>query len=142
MQACSIALTGKLDPELYSYSVPIGLLTECILWANNARDIESDTRAKVKTVCNALGFTASKQVYQIMVYLAYGAVAFLAWQKKHPGLALPLVTLPLAAKTCAGFKEGKDDMKDADERSAQLHLPFGALMIMGVAAERAMKSSA
>ena len=27
-------------------------------------------------------------------------------------------------------------MKDADERSAQLHLPFGALMIAGILLER------
>lgn len=140
MQACSVALTGKIDPDLYAYSVPIGLLTEAILWANNARDIESDTRAKVKTVCSAIGFEASQLLYKVMVYLAYGTVAVLAYQRKHPGLALPLITLPLAAKTCAAFE--KKGMKDADERSAQLHLPFGALMILGIAVESYVKGKA
>merc|ERR1719359_2655112 len=104
MQACSVALTGKMDASLYPYSVPIGLLTEAILWANNARDIYSDTRAKVKTLCSAIGFAASKKLYHAMVFGAYAVVALLALSKRRPGLALPLLTLPLAGKTCAAFQ--------------------------------------
>jgi len=136
MQASSIAFTGKLDPNLNAYSIPVGLLTECILWANNTRDIESDTKAMVRTMCNLLGYESSRTVYKAMTYLAYLSSVALAVSKKHPGLLAPLLTLPIAVKTCSDFKPGKEQMRSADERAAQLHLPFGLLLILGVLAER------
>lgn len=132
MQACAAALTGELDSALYIFCVPTGLLTEAILWANNARDIESDLSAGVYTMCRAIGFATSRLLFQLMTYGAYVACAYLAWQRQAFGLLLPLLTLPLAVKTCSAFQEGKAQMEDAPERSAQLHLPFGLLMVIGL----------
>lgn len=131
-QACAAALTGAADPLVYGYSVPIGLLTECILWANNARDIQADARAGASTLCATLGFKRSKAVYQAMVGCCYGVSALLAVTRRSPGLLLPLLTLPLARQVCAQFKEGKDEMQEAPDRTAQLHLPFGLMMLLGI----------
>jgi len=133
MQACAAALTGAMDASINAYSLPITLLTEGILWANNARDIEADSRAGVTTVCAKVGFDASKSIFQGMVYAAYAACAWLSWQRKSPGMLLPLLTLPIAVDTCAQFKKGKESMLEAPDRTAQLHLPFGLLMLAGLA---------
>lgn len=135
MQAVSAALTGELDSKLYYYCIPTSLLTEAILWANNARDIDSDTKANVYTVCRALGFQKSKLAFQLITYGAYVGCVFLAWQRQGFGLLLPLLTLPIAVKTCNAFQLGEEEMKDADERSAQLHLPFGLMMVIGIAVD-------
>jgi len=133
MQACSVALTGALDNNVYAYGVPITVLTEGILWANNARDIQADSRAGVTTVCSAVGFKTSKILYQCMVYGAYAACTLIGLQRKSPGLFLPLLTLPIAVATCGQFVEDKAQMKEAPDRTAQLHLPFGLLMLLGLA---------
>jgi len=147
MQACSVALTGAVDNSVNAYSVPITILTEAILWANNARDIKADRRAGVTTVCGALGFDKSKRLYQLMVAFSYAACVLLGLQRRKPGLFLPLLTLPIAVTTLRQFTE--DDfkvdangnipegavpsMKEAPDRTAQLHLPFGLLMLLGLA---------
>lgn len=138
MQACSVALTGAVDSAIYPYGIPITVLTEGILWANNARDIEADSRAGVTTVCAKMGFDMSKTLYQGMVYSAYAACALIGLQRKSPGLFMPLLTLPIAVATCGQFKEDKEAMKEAPDRTAQLHLPFGLLMLLGLALDETL----
>lgn len=133
MQACSVALTGALDTRVYTYGLPIMLLTECILWGNNARDIQDDERAGITTICSSVGFNTSKVLYQCMVYGAYAASTLVGIRNKSPGMLLPLLTLPKAVSTCGQFVEGKAQMKEAPHRTAQLHLPFGLLMLLGLA---------
>ena len=45
MQGTSLVLTGEMNTLLHVYSVPIGLITENILHANNVRDIKVDREA-------------------------------------------------------------------------------------------------
>lgn len=132
MQACAAALTGSVDAQLYAYCVPISLLTEGILWANNARDIEADSKAGISTFCSNIGFAASKKVYSAMIYGAYAACALIAATRRQPGLLLPFLTLPGAIDTCNKFKEGKAEMQEGSERCAQVHLPFGLMMLAGL----------
>ena len=44
MHFTSLFLTGGINRNLYLYSVPIGLYTEAILHANNARDMKADKK--------------------------------------------------------------------------------------------------
>lgn len=132
MQSCAMALNGRTDDSLYLYGLPTTLLTECILLANNARDIDGDRKAGISTLSTMFGFKISKVAYKIMVYASYGITVCLAASRRSPGLVLPLLTLPLAKQTCDQFTEGKDEMKEAPDRTAQLHLPFGLLMLLGL----------
>lgn len=132
MQACSTVLTGESDNSLNAYGVPIAILTEGILWANNARDIEADTGAGVRTVCASIGFKASRTVYTGMLFTSYAACCLLAAWRRKPGLLLPLLTLPIMHQVLSQFKEGKEEMKEAPDRTAQLHLPFGLMMVLGL----------
>ena len=63
MQCTSILLTGKTDDILYIYSIPIGLLTEGILHANNARDIKADTKIGAYTLASLIGIEYSYIFY-------------------------------------------------------------------------------
>jgi 1,4-dihydroxy-2-naphthoate octaprenyltransferase len=136
MQACSVMFTGAQEARIYEYSIPIMLMTDAILVAGNSRDIESDPKGGCTTTCSLLGFNKAKALYQACVYGAYASCAGLAYFKSSPGLLLPLVTLPLAVSTCNGFVKGRETMQSADERTAQLHMPFGLLMIVGLALQR------
>lgn len=131
-QSVAIALTGKMDPALNLLGLPCALLTEGILWAGNSRDIEADSGAGITTLSMLVGFDGCRKIYDGMVYGAYGVCAWMAATRRSPGLMLPFLTLPLAIQTCSQFKKGKETMQSADERTAQLHLPFGLLMILGL----------
>lgn len=132
MQSCAVALTGRTDDSLYLYGLPTCLLTECILLAGNARDIDGDRKAGISTLSILFGFNISKVAYKTMVYGSYGITVCLAATRRSPGLLLPLLTFPLAKQLCDQFKSGKDEMKESSERTAQLHLPFGLLMLLGL----------
>jgi 1,4-dihydroxy-2-naphthoate octaprenyltransferase len=130
MQACCVVLTGATDPMLYAYSIPVGLMTEAILWAGNTRDIDGDSEAGVKTLCTILGRGTSAKLYQVIIFLCYLSVVGLVALKENYGLLLALVSLPIAMDTLSKFT--MDNLAGADERTAQLHLPFGILMVVGV----------
>lgn len=132
MQGCSTVLTGESDNSVNAYGIPIAILTEGILWANNARDIEADTRAGVTTVCASIGFNASRTVYSGMLLTSYAACGLLAAWRRKPGLLLPMLTLPIMQQVLGQFKEGEKEMKEAPDRTAQLHLPFGLMMLLGL----------
>lgn len=132
VQSCSLALTGEMDNFLNALCVPAAMLTEGILWANNARDIDADSKAGITTLCHFTGFARSRWIYDLLVYGAYLACVLLSVVRWAPGLLLPLVTLPLGVKTCAGYIEGRDTMLEQPDRTAQLHLPFGLMMLIGL----------
>ena len=52
----------------------IGLLTENILHANNARDVENDARAGATTLAQALGARGSYLLYVLILAASYGIV--------------------------------------------------------------------
>jgi len=49
-------LTGSVQFKFLPLSIPIALLTEGILHANNSRDIKSDKEAGVTTIPTLIGF--------------------------------------------------------------------------------------
>lgn len=70
-QFVSLMLTGKLQPEILPYCIPIALMTEAILHANNSRDIKSDRVAGITTLPTLLGFEASFQIYCVLHLVSY-----------------------------------------------------------------------
>lgn len=129
MQCTSMLLTGSIHPDIYLYSIPIGLLTEGILHANNARDIKSDTLAGAVTLASILGFDYSYYFYVLLLVGAYLSVAVISFYQ-HYGCLLTLLTLPLALNLNHKFL--KNDMTTLPEETAQTHLPFGLLLLVGI----------
>ena len=80
MQGTCIMMTGSMNPLLYLYSIPVGLLTEAILHANNARDIKSDTKAGAITLASLIGLKLSFYLYIFLLVGSYLAVGIIAWR--------------------------------------------------------------
>ena len=104
MQCTSLVLTGELHDQLYMYSIPIGLLTEGILHANNARDIKSDSLAGASTLATIIGFKNSYYLYVALLICAYMSAIYIAFFH-HIGCALTMLTIPLAMDLEKRFRE-------------------------------------
>ncbi|KAJ1423930.1 UbiA prenyltransferase family-domain-containing protein [Ochromonadaceae sp. CCMP2298] len=129
MQCTSLMISGEMRSDLFYYTIPIGLLTEAILHANNSRDIETDLRAGATTVAGLIGFEASRQVYNALIIGTYLSTIAISAQY-HFGCLLALLTLPLGTGLMSKFY--KKEMMGLEEETAKLHLPFGILMIIGI----------
>lgn len=129
MQGSSIMLTGSVEPSLYLYSIPVGLLTEAILHANNTRDIKSDSAAGAVTLATILGVRYSYLFYLFLIagsYLAAAAISVFY----HWGCITSFLTLPLALAVLKNFESGI--MAETADDTAKFHLPFGLLLVLGI----------
>ena len=104
MQCTSLVITGELKNSLYIYSIPIGLLTEGILHANNARDIKSDTLAGASTLATIIGFRNSYYLYVALLMGAYLSSIYIAFFY-HFGCVLTILTIPLAMDLEMRFRQ-------------------------------------
>jgi 1,4-dihydroxy-2-naphthoate octaprenyltransferase len=129
MQCTSLLVSGKMDSNLYVYAAPVGLLTEAILHANNARDIKNDSQAGALTLAIILGFEWSYYFYVLLIVGAYASVVWISLFQ-HWGCAASFLTLPLAMALLNDFKGEK--MLNLAEDTAKAHLPFGVLMVLGI----------
>lgn len=129
MQCTSLILTGQTTREVYYLCVPIGLLTEAILHANNTRDIESDRRAGATTVASILGRKSSVLFYKMLIIGAYASVVVIS-AFYHFGCLLTLATLPLGLDLVKRI--GSADVQTMDEDTAKVHLPFGLTLLIGI----------
>lgn len=129
MQCTSLILTGSFNHDINYYTIPIGLLTEGILHANNARDIKADTQVGAVTLASLIGFDNSYIFYAFLVYGAYLAVVVIALVF-HAGCLLTLLTLPLGIGLLKKFQN--KEMANLTEETAKVHLPFGILLLAGV----------
>jgi len=77
-------------------------------------------------------------VYKGIVVLSYLCVLALPALTGRLGMLLTLITVPLAIGTLKAFTE--DNLAGADERNAQLHLPFGMMMVFGILLEVQIKA--
>ena len=64
--------TGKLDLLPLVFAIPLGLLIDAILHANNYRDAEADSRIGARTLAHLLGDRGSRYVYYALVLIPYG----------------------------------------------------------------------
>jgi 1,4-dihydroxy-2-naphthoate octaprenyltransferase len=120
------------------YSIPIGLLVDAILHSNNLRDIASDRVVAIKTVPILLGEGWAKRMYQALVFGAYLITLLLVLAGGLTAFALLVfLSLPLAIKVSnmVRHKESVPAEKFAliDAATAQIHLTFGLLMVIGLA---------
>ena len=129
MQCTSILLIDRMDSLLYLYSIPITLLTEGILHANNARDIEADSKAGAATLATVLGLELSYVFYILLIFGAYTSILIISFYY-HYGCMAAFLTIPLAQDLNFKFKTGK--MLELPEDTAKMHLPFGVLMLLGI----------
>ena len=129
MQCVSLLITGSINTSLNLYCIPIGLLTEAILHANNSRDIKTDMKAGAVTLAGLIGIERSYVLYIGLFAGAYLTSAVIVLYH-HWGCLLTFVTIPIAVNLVNHFSRRELDC--LPQMTSKLHLPFGLLFFAGI----------
>jgi len=113
------------------FSVPFGVLVALVLFANNMRDIEYDSRQEVKTLGILLGIRRSHLLFMGLIVLAYAYVLgmIVTGIMSLWGLLI-FLSVPGAIRLLKTFRAGIPDMADA--LTAQFDTVFGILLILAI----------
>jgi 1,4-dihydroxy-2-naphthoate polyprenyltransferase len=132
-----LAVTGVYRHEVLLLSLPVGCLVAAILAANNLRDVVHDAQSKVTTLARVLGAKGGRAEYVLLVVGAYAiTVGLVVAHVLSPWTLLVLISSPLALqnlrKILASRPGEAEDLATADVTTAQLHMAFGLLLVVGV----------
>jgi 1,4-dihydroxy-2-naphthoate octaprenyltransferase len=115
-------------------SIPFGILVALVLFANNMRDIDYDSRHNVKTLSIVLGSQKSYILFAVLIMTAYASVlGMIALGIMSLWGFLIFLSLPKALSLLKTFKEKIPDMADA--LTAQFDTVFGILLITAILLE-------
>lgn len=120
-----------------------GLLIAAVLSANNLSDIVDDRAAGVRTLAVRLGFVHARTVFLALLALPYCTVVgvWIAGLFGWPVLA-PLLSLPVAVQRARQARQAAGDgdagLLSLAPGTAQLHLVFCTLLVVGIVADRAL----
>lgn len=132
-----IVQLGEFDWVSLLAAVPIGLLVAAILHANDLRDLEGDSNARVQTMTTMLGTSAAGLLYYGLVGGAYLVQLLLVLLGSlSPWTLLAWITLPVAVRLMGTVRRsqtgGGAGLQLLEPQTAQLHLQFGLLVIAGL----------
>ncbi len=140
MLGTTFICTGNIVTEVLWLAVPVGSITVAILHANNARDIETDRRAGIKTFALLTGRPFAINVYlfeMILPYLWLLTTAILGCVS--PWALVIFITLPIAisnSKQMLSCKtKGIEAIATLDEATAKLQLAFSMTLTLGLIVE-------
>lgn len=130
-------LTGTYENEVFLISLPVGCLVAAILSGNNLRDILHDTQAGINSTASVLGHRWARLEYSGLVAGAYVVTLGMIGFGVLPMWSLmTFLTIPPGVKVIrAALKsdtQQPEQIATLDVQTAQLHLPFGILLIMSV----------
>ena len=140
MLGTTFICSGEVVSEVLWLAVPVGSITVAILHVNNARDIETDRRAGIRTFALLTGRAAAIRVYLFELILPYCWLLVTSIQG-HVSLwtLLTLITLPLALGNCRKMlsckTKGIEAIAKLDEATAQLQLAFSLTLAIGLIIE-------
>jgi 1,4-dihydroxy-2-naphthoate octaprenyltransferase len=128
-----------LQWEAFALAVPVGLLAAGILVVNNVRDVDTDRRAGKRTLAVRLGRARAREMFAVIVYLAY-LLTPVTWLfgPLSGWLLLPWLTLPLAAAIVRTVRNHTDgpSLNEALARTGMLQLAFCMLLAAGLLLSR------
>lgn len=132
---CAYATTGLILWKVLLFAIPIGLITVAILHANNTRDIETDHRAKIRTLAMHIGRTPSMHLYSIEIIFPFGWILGCILTGAFPWLTLlnmvALIPAMLNVRTMRQYpSKGMSAIADLDEKTAKLQLLFSLLLAL------------
>ena len=124
----SYAITGMIDWSVLYIALPVGLITDGILHANNTRDMNTDKRAGIVTMAMCMGKKSAAWLYAFEVtfpYLWIVVCAVMGIFKFHT--IVVLISLPMAIKCAKTMLNGYNDTNAIamlDMQAAQLQMVF------------------
>jgi 1,4-dihydroxy-2-naphthoate polyprenyltransferase len=131
--------TKHLNWEAFALAVPVGLLAAAILVVNNFRDIDTDRRAGKRTMAVRLGRDHTRNLFAVMIYLAYLLVP-VTWifGPLKPWVLLPWLSLPGAAPLVRLVRNHTDgpSLNQALAQTGMLQLAFCMLLSAGLLLSR------
>lgn len=125
--------TGVLDWSVLWIAVPVGLITDGILHANNTRDMVSDRKSKINTMAMSMGRMMAAKFYSFevifpFVWLAACSIAgLMPFQTVFTFITLP-VALGCARTMIKSANCGSDIIGDLDARTANLQFLFSLIL--------------
>jgi 1,4-dihydroxy-2-naphthoate octaprenyltransferase len=124
-----------LNWEAFALAVPVGLLASAILVVNNFRDIDSDRRARKRTLAVRLGRNRTRTMFATIVYLAF-VLAPVTWifGPTKAWVLLPWLTVTLAAGVVRVVRNRTDgpSLNEALAHTGMLQLAFCVLLSAGL----------
>ena len=140
MLGTTFICSGEIVPEVLMLAIPVGSITVAILHANNTRDIETDTRARIRTFPILTSRFEAIRIYMVELILPY--VWLLVMTLLHvvsPWTLVTFISLPLALSNCKQMlsceKEGIKAIATLDEATAKLQLAFSLTLSVGLIIE-------
>ncbi len=137
----SYVAVGQIDWRVLWIALPVGLLVDSILHANNTRDMRTDRRADIRTMAQGLGRRCSVALYIFEVLFPFCWVVLCVPFGKFPLLALIVVAVMRMAiinsRMMRTYNEEEDPalIASLDQRSAQLQMLFCVVMILTLAVD-------
>lgn len=136
----SYAITGAIDWSVLYIALPVGLITDGILHANNTRDIATDKRAGIVTMAMSMGKKSAAWLYAFEVtfpYLWIVVCAVMGIFKLHT--ILVLISLPMAIKCAKTMLKGYNDTNAIamlDMQAAQLQMLFSFMLSFSLISDK------
>lgn len=139
----SYVTTGAFDWRVLWAALPVGLLVNAILHANNTRDMRTDRRAGATTLAHVLGVRGSVLLYMLEVLLPFAWVVAMVGAGCLPVWSLlALLLLPIALRNCGAMRSYRHETQASaistlDLQSARLQLLFSAALSLSFLAQMA-----
>ena len=128
-----------LEWEAFALAVPVGLMASAILMVNNVRDVETDRRARKRTLAVRLGRRRARVLFALTVYAAYVLVCVTwAFGPLTAWVMLPWLTLLVGAEVVREVRNRIDgpSLNRALAQTGMLQLAFCMLLAAGVLISR------
>jgi 1,4-dihydroxy-2-naphthoate octaprenyltransferase len=123
---------GHLSALALAASVPVGLLSVCLLESNNLRDVRGDAASSKRTLAVRVGPARARWLYVGTLGLTFATVGLAGWWR--PEALLALAALPLAWRPIATVMTGAEgrDLLPVLAATGRIQLAVGVLLTVGI----------
>ncbi|MBO5351239.1 MAG: prenyltransferase [Alistipes sp.] len=129
---------GEIDWRVLWAALPVALLVDAILHANNTRDAKTDGKANIRTMAMGMGVKVSAVLYTLEQLFPFAWVVLLIPFGIFPWLSI-LVTFVMrfAIRNSRSMREFKEtgnvaEIADLDQRSAQTQMLFAVVFCISL----------
>eukprot|EP00929_Paragymnodinium_shiwhaense_P086306 TRINITY_DN46824_c0_g1_i1.p1 TRINITY_DN46824_c0_g1~~TRINITY_DN46824_c0_g1_i1.p1 ORF type:complete len:523 (-),score=101.57 TRINITY_DN46824_c0_g1_i1:350-1918(-) len=128
----SVVLVGSMQWQTLAFSAPVSLYVVATLHANNYRDIETDSRAGIKTVAILLGPPLALHYYTLLLAAAHVGALVAGYMLGCIGVLSTLFVVPQSIWLLIRIRQ-KALLRTQDEETAKTALSFAVALALGIA---------